>query len=302
LGPLRFDDEQEVRIDDVNAAPLAREPRESLAGPPLVTCKAWAIADARTGELLWSHKPAEKRDIASTTKMMTAYVVCELAKADPKLLDELVTFSESADKTSGTTADVRAGEKLPVRELLYGLLLPSGNDAATALAEHLGPRLAAVGGAATGSAPANASRPFIDEMNRRAAALGMADTHYENPHGLTAPGHQSTAQDLVKLAKAAMQNDVFRQYVGTRQHAAKVTGPGGYERTIVWRNTNRLLGIEGYLGIKTGTTGAAGACLVSWGERDGRELVVVVLGSTSSDARYVDSRNLYRWAWSQLAK
>ena len=104
---------------------------------------------------------------------------------------------------------------------------------------------------------------------------------------------------LVKLAFAAMQNPLFRQYVGTRQHGTKVTGEWGYERNVVWKNTNKLLGIEGYSGVKTGTTTAAGACLVSWGERNGRELIVVVLGSTHSDARYVDARNLFRWAWQQ---
>ena len=88
----------------------------------------------------------------------------------------------------------------------------------------------------------------------------------------------------------------------TRQHGAKLQGPGGYERNVLWKNTNRLLAIEGYEGIKTGTTSAAGACLVSLGERDGRRLIIVVLGSASSDARYVDTRNLFRWAWSQPAE
>src|SRR6476661_6977091 len=131
-------------------------------------------------------------------------------------------------------------------------------------------------------------------MNRQAGLLGMADTHYENPHGLPAKGHQSSASDLVKLAHAAMQNPLFRQYVNTRQHGTKVTGEGGYERNVAWKNTNKLLSIEGYSGVKTGTTTGAGACIVSWGERNGRERIVVVLGSTASDARYVDARNLFR--------
>jgi D-alanyl-D-alanine carboxypeptidase (penicillin-binding protein 5/6) len=103
----------------------------------------------------------------------------------------------------------------------------------------------------------------------------------------------------VKLARAALELPLFRQITSTRQHGTTVTGKGGYQRNLVWKNTNRLLGIEGYQGVKTGTTGAAGACLVAHGERDGRELIVVVLGSTSSDARYVDARNLFRWAWIQ---
>ncbi len=302
LGPLIFDPLQVVNAKqpapaEINAAQLTREPRESLDGPPLTTCKAWAIADAKTGKLLWGFHEAEKRDIASTTKMMTAYIACQLAKDDPKILAETITFSETADKTPGTTSDVRAGEKVTVGELLYGLMLPSGNDAATALAEHFGPRMASEGRQAPGNSPP--ATGFIAEMNRQAALLNMTDTHYENPHGLTATGHQASARDLVKLAHAAMQNPLYRQYVNTRQHGTTVTGEGGYERNIIWKNTNKLLAIDGYSGVKTGTTNAAGACLVSWGERDGREFIVVVLGATHTDARYVDARNLYRWAWQQ---
>jgi len=318
LGPLLFDDAKQLSPEEVNGEKLTRELRESLDGPPITTCKAWAIADAQTGQVLWGQKESDKLDIASTTKMMTAYIVCELAKSDPKVLDELLTFSETADKTGGSTSDVHAGEKLTVGELLYGLLLPSGNDASVALAEHFGSRFEPEGsgfrvqgsGAKVSPSPSlplspspplasSPARLFIAEMNRRAAQLEMADTHYENPHGLPARGHQSSCRDLVKLAHAAMQNPFFRQYVSTRQHGTKVTGEGGYERNIVWKNTNKLLGIDGYSGVKTGTTTAAGACLVSLGERDGRGLIVVVLGATSSDARYVDARNLFRWAWTQ---
>jgi D-alanyl-D-alanine carboxypeptidase (penicillin-binding protein 5/6) len=305
LGPLLFDDAPQPSPEEVNAAKLTREGPESLDGPPITTCKAWAIADAKTGKVLWGKREDEKLDIASTTKIMTAYIVCQLATADPKILDEAITFSETADKTPGSTADVRTGEKVTVRELLYGLLLPSGNDAATAFAEHFNGRLTRAAGGTFGFSgggavePTTATSNFIAEMNRQATPLGMHDTHYENPHGLPAKGHQSSARDLVKLAYAAMQNPLFRQYVSTRQHGAKVSGENGYERNVVWKNTNKLLEIDGYLGVKTGTTTAAGACLVSWGERDGRELIVVVLGSTSSDARYVDARNLYRWAWQQ---
>ncbi len=279
----------------INSAAIPRQPRESLEGPPLVTCKAWAIGDAKTGALVAGSGEADKLDIASTTKMMTAYLVCQLAKDDPKVLEEIVTFSAAADKTAGSTAGVREGEKISVGELLYGLMLPSGNDAATALAEHFGPRL----GRESGGGDRESAAHFIAEMNRQAEKLGLAETHYANPHGLTAADHKSSARDQLKLAHAALQIPIFRQLISTRQHGAKVTGPGGYERNVLWKNTNRLLAIEGYTGVKTGTTGAAGACLVACGERDGRELVVVILGSTASDARYSDARNLFRWAWSR---
>jgi len=284
----------------INAAVLPRHAREALDGPPLVTCKAWAIGDAKTGQLLHGSGEASKLDIASTTKMMTAYVVCQLAKDDPKVLEEIVTFSSAADKTSGSTADLREGEKVSVGELLYGLMLPSGNDAATALAEHFGPRLAPHprhGSQESGVRGQESVSPFIAAMNRQTDELGMADTHYVNPHGLTAMEHKSSARDQLKLAHAALQMPLFRQLISTRQHGAKVLGPGGYERNVLWKNTNRLLAIEGYSGVKTGTTDAAGACLVACGERESRELIVVILGSTSGDARYTDARNLFRWAW-----
>jgi D-alanyl-D-alanine carboxypeptidase (penicillin-binding protein 5/6) len=306
LGPLLFDDSPEPLPEKINGQVLSREPRESLDGPPLTTCKAWAIADARTGKLLWGNKASEKLEMASTTKMMTAYIVCQLAKDDSKVLAETIIFSETADKTSGSTAGVRAGEKVTVGELLYGLMLPSGNDAATAFAEYFNSRVAsahqapsATGGGANQVGEAHPTARFVAEMNRQAALLGMAETHYENPHGLPAKGHQSSARDLVTLARAAMENPLFKQYVSTRQHGTTVIGDAGYQRNIVWKNTNKLLGIDGYSGVKTGTTTAAGACLVGWGERDGRELIVVVLGATHTDARYVDARNLFRWAWSQ---
>jgi D-alanyl-D-alanine carboxypeptidase (penicillin-binding protein 5/6) len=295
LGPL-VEAQPVPAPETINAAELPKQPRESLDGPPLTTCKAWAIGDAKTGELLHGSREGDKLDIASTTKMMVAYMVCQLAKDDPKVLDEIVTFTAAADKTTGSTADVREGEQVRVGELLYGLMLPSGNDAATALAEHFG------GKASGGRESPDSSEPadkFLIEMNRQAAQLGMTETHYANPHGLTAKDHKSSARDQLKLAHAALQIPLFRQVIGTRQHGTTVTGPGGYQRNLLWKNTNRLLEIEGYLGVKTGTTGAAGACLVACGERDGRELIVVVLGSTSTDARYIDARNLFRWAWTQ---
>ena len=292
--------------ETINAAELPKQPRESLEGPPLTTCKAWAIGDAKTGELLHGSRESDKLDIASTTKMMVAYIVCQRAKDDPKILEEIVTFSAAADKTNGTTADVRAGEQVSVGELLYGLMLPSGNDAATALAEHFSARLASESGtkASGGREPleagdANPAANFIAAMNSRAKELGMAETQYANPHGLTAKDHKSSARDQLKLAHAALQLPLFRKIISTRQHGTTVTGAGGYQRNVLWKNTNRLLEMEGYLGVKTGTTSAAGACLVSCGERDGRELIVVVLGSSSTDARYIDTRNLFRWAWTQ---
>ena len=280
----------------VNAQILRREPAEDIDAPPLVTCKAWAIADASTGEVKWAQNERRKLDIASTTKLMTAYLVLQTAEKDSSVLDEIVTVSERADETTGSTAALRVGETVSVRELLYGLLLPSGNDAAVALAEHFGGRFTAD---VAEAAPRDPLTQFVEQMNRTATVLELHDTHYCNPHGMTEPGHVSTAADLVRLSCAARQLPLFSQYVGTRQHGCTVTGPGGYTRNVLWKTTNRLLGIDGYDGMKTGTTSAAGACLVCSGRRGERELIVVVLGSTNSDARYIDTRNLFRWAWKQ---
>lgn len=279
-----------------NGEKLPRSAADELDGPPFVTCKAWAIVDGRTGDWVAGEKEKVRLPIASTTKIMTAYLVLSLAQDRPAVLDEELTFSQRADDTVGSTAEIRAGEKLPVREVLYGLLLPSGNDAATALAEHFGTRLAPPAEGQAGAA-ADAGTQFVAAMNQAAAQLEMKESEYANPHGLTDKKHLSTARDQLRLAHAAMKLPLFAEYVGTRQRACRVTNGDGKQRTVVWKNTNRLLSIDGYDGVKTGTTDAAGCCLVSRGTRNGASLLVCVLGSTSTEARYTDTRNLFRWAW-----
>jgi D-alanyl-D-alanine carboxypeptidase (penicillin-binding protein 5/6) len=233
--------------------------------------------------------------------MMTAFLVARLAEDEPQVLDEMVTFSARADKTSGSTSGVREGEKLSVGELLYGLMLPSGNDASVALAEHFGARHEAKHGGNNHSEAAPYDN-FIAQMNEVAEDIGMTSTHFDNPHGLPSDNHQTTARDLGRLAWHAFRLPLLREIVSTPQHGTTVDSVTGYRRNIVWRNTNQLLKIEGYDGIKTGTTGAAGNCLVSTAERNGQRLIVVVLGATSSDSRYTDTRNLFRWAWKELVK
>lgn len=270
----------------------AKAPADRLDGPPHVTAKAWAIADGKTGKFLWGFQEVEPRAIASTTKVMTAWIVLGLAAHEAKVLDEIVTYSKRAANTPGSSARLRAGEKLPVRDLLYGLLLPSGNDAALALAEHFGSRFRT-----KEDTDDDAVKLFVGEMNRRAKALKLTRTTYLDPHGLGK--NQSSARDLTVLAWEAMQDERFPKYVRTRRHQCDVTGPDGTKRAVSWENTNRLLGIEGYDGLKTGTTTAAGSCLIARGQHGADQLIVVVLGTTSNDSRYVDTRNLFRWAWLQ---
>ena len=297
LGPLILSaDEQPSDPDAINREVLPLAPADPLVGAPFVTADAWAIGDAKTGKLLWHDKGDERRDFASTTKTMTAWLVLREAERDAKLLDEIITFSSAADRTPGSTSGLKTGEKVSVRELLYGLMLPSGNDAATALAEHVGPRFKPDGNSKEADRPA---ARFVAEMNRAATELGMKQTHYANPHGLPDNSHLSTAGDQLLLAAKVMQSERLREYVQTRQHAVRVQGPSGYTRNVVWKNTNKLLEITGYSGVKTGTTDAAGSCLVSVGKHADDELIVVVLGCSSNEARYVDTRNLFRWAWHQ---
>lgn len=293
LGPLVMEDAP-VPAPEVIAKDLPPlMPQDPITGPPVTSCPAWAIADGRTGKVLWGYNDAAVRDPASTTKTMTAYLVCELAESDPVVLDEVITFSERADKTSGSTADVNAGEKVTAGELLYGLMLPSGNDASVAFAEHFGNRF-------PGEQGDTSYDRFIAAMNAAAKRLGMDETGYRNPHGLTAEGHVTSARDLVKLANASMQFETFRKVVATRRHGSTLDSVAGYQRNIDWKNTDRLLNYEGFYGVKTGTTGPAGACLISAGSRDGKPLYVVILGAPTSTNRYLDARNLYRWAWKEL--
>ncbi len=297
LGPLiQTDEEKSVDPEIVNKESLPQTPADSITGPPFVTANAWAIGEAKTGRILWQEKGDERRDFASTTKTMTAWLILREAEKEPQLLDETISISSAADRTGGSTSGLKTGERISVRDLIYGLMLPSGNDAAVALAEFAGPRFAAEKGSPEAQKPV---ARFVAEMNRTADQLGMKQTHYSNPHGLPDKSHLSTAVDQVLLTAKVMQDARFRDYVQTRQHAVRVQGPGGTTRTVVWKNGNELLKIAGYSGVKTGTTDAAGSCLISVGNHQEDELIVVVLGSSSNESRYVDTRNLFRWSWQQ---
>ncbi|HEY6169042.1 MAG TPA: serine hydrolase [Verrucomicrobiae bacterium] len=279
---------------------------EDLSAPPVVTAKAWAIADGKTGQLLWGLNADEPRKSASTTKMMCAYVILQLAEKNPGVLDERITFSKLAGTTGGSTAAVKPGESLPIRDCLYGLLLPSGNDAGNAFAEHFNSRFAppdeAMLNFGLNNTNLNTRANFIAEMNRAARRIGLTNTIYRSSFGDggTDADRTTTTHDLTRLAWHAMQLPSFRHYVGTKHHECKVRQPDGTLRDAAWDNTNQLLGLQmGYDGVKTGTTTQAGQCLVASGHRGGDHLIIAVLGSESENARYVDTRNLFRWAWTK---
>lgn len=282
--------------------PADEKPAEDLASPPAVTAKSWLIADLESGREIAAHLPDEPRKAASTTKMMCAYVILELARENSAVLDEWVTISKLAASTAGSTAELHEGEQVRVSDGLYGLMLPSGNDMGNAFAEHFHPRLQPPGTETPERAKtaANATRMnFIAEMNRTAQRLGMASTTYRISYGDGGEptDYTTTARDLVTLTRAARQHPRFCQVVSSMQHTGSIRMTDGTPREAAWKNTNELLQLANYHGVKTGTTPSAGRCLVATGTHDGRGLIVVTLGSTSDEARFTDSRNLFRWAW-----
>jgi D-alanyl-D-alanine carboxypeptidase (penicillin-binding protein 5/6) len=223
------------------------------ADPPRVEGASAALGDLDTGQLLWRRNASERRPIASVTKIMTALLVLETSDGG-----ELVTPSDNAAAQSGAELGLRAGERLPVRDLLLALMLQSANDAAVALAEHV----------------AGSVEAFVEGMNRRGQELGLRDTVFASPNGLDDTGY-STARDLVRLTAEAFAVPGFRRIVSTKFH--RIPAPQGDPRRL--QNRNALLWLyPGALGVKTGYTAAAGFCLVAAAERDDLGLVSVVLG------------------------
>lgn len=223
-----------------------------LSRPPALAARAAVLMDAASGQLLLNKDAHYRRAMASTTKIMTALVALENAR-----LDEVVIASRNV-VVEPTIMGLTPGDRVTVEQLLYGLLLPSGNDAAVALAEH-------VGGSVSG---------FTAKMNDRAASLGLKDTHFTNPNGLDEEGHYSSAYDLAVMTREALRNPLFEKIVATPE--ALVKGPDSWS----FKNNNQLLqSYWGADGVKTGFTDNAGRCLVFSATRDGRRGISVVLDS-----------------------
>ena len=232
---------------------LALFPCTALAAPS-TSAQAYAVVDGETGRVLFSKNAEEKLPMASTTKVMTCLVALERCS-----LDEIVTVDPAAAGREGTSMYLSAGETLTVSDLLYGLMMSSGNDAAAALAYHI----------------AGGIEQFAALMNQKAQEIGAESTHFVNPHGLPAEGHYTTASDLAKIAAYALKNQDFARIVSTKSMdlPADDDSPARYLRT-----RNKMLTMyDGGIGVKTGYTKAAGKCLVSAAERDGTRYVGVVL-------------------------
>ncbi len=241
----------------IGACLCAGRPAVAAVSPPEISTRASILMEWQTGTILMEKRGFTRMHPASLTKMMTALLALERGR-----LEDLVRVSEEAASQPGSSMDLRAGDVFTLEDLLYGLMLVSGNDAAWAIAEHIG----------NGSAD-----EFFKLMNQRAKELGAINTRFENPHGLTDPNHYTTAFDLAVIAKACMRHPYFKRLVATKEK--DVIEAESYVRLSL-ENTNRLLWVvPGADGVKTGTTQAAGQCLVASATRDGMRLLVVVLDS-----------------------
>ena len=236
---------------------------------PAITAKAAVVVDGDTGRVLYGANAYQRRRPASTTKIMTAIIAIEHGDLERTIVSDV----DGSQMKGSSIMGLRPGVRITARDLLYGLLLPSGNDAAVLLAENI-----------DGTVPA-----FVDEMNRKASELGMDDTHFANPHGLDAAQHYSTAYDLARLGRYAMANSEFATIAGTVDWHLGM--PSDYD---LHNGNSFLTTYPGADGVKMGWTERAGWTLVASAVRDGHRVFVTVLDSTDRDA---DATALLDWAF-----
>ena len=261
----------------------------SFADEVSLNSEAAILVDVSTGRIIYEKNSTKKLYPASTTKILTAILVIENCK-----LDDIVTVKESAlnNIPNGyVTCNLQIGEQLSIKDLLYALMIPSANDAAYVLAEHV----------------AGSVDNFSTMMNDKARELGCKTTHFVNPNGIHDDSHYSTAYDLYLLADYAMKNETFRNLVATTEYTLPATEK--YPNTDrVLKTTNELLNensrnyyYKNAIGIKTGYTSKAGNCLVAGATRDGLEFIAVVLNGGTTEqglnSRYVDSKKLFEYAY-----
>jgi D-alanyl-D-alanine carboxypeptidase (penicillin-binding protein 5/6) len=263
-----------TRAQPVSLAPPPRAiPRAAIprTPPPQVAAESSIVLDYASGRVLYAKNADLPRPVASTQKIITALTVVDAGR-----LDQTVVIEPSDGACEPTKLYLKPGECYTRRELLKALMVKSGNDVARALARDVG----------------GSQEQFAALMNHKCRQLGMRQSYFVNPHGLPDPGQMSTARDIAIAARAAYRDPIIRSFASTRQYTFQYSGG----RTRVLENTNRLLKRVPYCdGMKTGTTNAAGRCLVTTGSLGGRAAIVVVLKSTSR-AVWDDSEKLLRWA------
>lgn len=274
----------------VGAVAQATEGDKAPEEPTDVGAKAAYLLDADSGDELWSKDDTTQRQMASTTKIMTAVVALETEGALDKQITVKQEYRDYVEKEGGSTADLKTGDELTIEQLLPALMLPSGCDAAYAIADALG----------SGETLKERTDSFIGKMNRKAEELGLKNTEFDSFDGISPGGKNlTTPGELAKMAQHAMQNETFATTVKTTKAEEKATNG----RTYTWANTNQLLGsYDGATGIKTGSGTAAGPCLVFSAERDGKTVVGVLLNSESADARYTDAKNILDWTYGTESK
>ncbi len=257
--------------------PPGARPGAQAAGPPQIEAEAWALVDEESGLYLAGENPDEQLPIGSVTKIMTGLVVLE----EGVDLDEEVTISEEAESYVGTTysnVGLILGERVTVRDLLAATLIPSGTDAAYALAEYMGD--GSVGN-------------FVEMMNDQASAMGLEDTNFETPAGLDTTGNYSSARDLAAMTRVALQNPLFAEIVDTADATISTQN-----REIEFSNTNQLLSTyPPATGVKTGTTPQAGANLVASAEANDESYISVVIGAEDSEERFRASEALLEYGF-----
>ncbi|MEC3995370.1 D-alanyl-D-alanine carboxypeptidase [Actinacidiphila sp. DG2A-62] len=256
---------------------------------PSIAAKGGYVMNNGTGATLYTKAADTRRSTGSTTKIMTARVVLATKNVN---LDAKVTvqkaYSDYIVAKGASSAHLIVGDKLTVRQLLYGLMLPSGCDAAYALADKFG----------AGSTRAARVKSFIGKMNSTAKSLGLKNTHFDSFDGIGNGSNYSTPRDLTKLASNAMKNSTFRAVVKTKSTKQKVTTKSGGYRYMSWTNTNPLLGAySGTIGVKTGSGPEAGYCLVFAATRGKKTVIGTVLASTSVNARTSDAKKLMDYAF-----
>ena len=239
---------------------------------PTINSRAYVVIDRNSNTILIGKNENQKKKMASTTKIMTALVVIEHCN-----LSDTVEISKKAANTGGSRLGLKTGDNITVYDLLYGLMMRSGNDAAVALAEHV----------------AGSITDFSNLMNEKAKNLGLSNTHFVTPHGLDEDEHYTTAYELAILSNYAMNNEIFSKIVGTKNYTITING---YPKTLT--NTNELLGLlNGVYGIKTGFTNGANRCLVTCCKRGDMDIICVVLGADTKKYRTTDSIKLIEYAF-----
>ena len=237
-----------------------------LPPPPATGAVSAALIDGNTGEMLADKEGTLRVYPASTTKILTTIIALEEGKDK---LEQNAVISDRAIKQDGTNLGIRKDMPISLHQMLYGMMLISGNDAAVATAETVG----------------GSYDRFVEMMNEKAAAIGAHDSHFANPNGLTDPNHYTTAEDMVKIAAYAMKNPDFRDIVKRKTYP--MTYRNGIYRNVQNRNEFLSSGYEGANGIKTGMTEAAGDCLVASAERNGK---LIIVGLYNDPKRWQDAK------------